>query len=134
MSKTSSQWGVLRGMVLRLRTLALAMAAIRNNSRVQLSENEEDKLSKLAPQILTRRNRDENIRDQIVGILDKDVSRKLQLMKDLTVALTIETVWQFEEVASQGCDVSIIRKETYHSLIPKRPLEPADIPLDSPRQ
>ena len=31
-----------------------------------------------------------------------------------------------------GADVSIIREETYHSLIPKRPLEPADIPLDSP--
>ena len=41
-------------------------------------------------------SRDENV----VGILDKDVSRKLQL-KDLTLALTIETVWQFEEVASQ---------------------------------
>ena len=47
-------------------------------------------------------NRDENIRDRIVvGILDKDVSRKLQLTKDLTLALTIETVRQSEEVASQ---------------------------------
>lgn len=46
--------------------------------------------------------RDENIRDRIVvGILDKDLSQKLQLMKDLTLALTIETVRQSEEVASQ---------------------------------
>ena len=48
------------------------------------------------------RNRDENIRDRIVvGILDKEVSRKLQLTKNLTLALTIETVRQSEEVASQ---------------------------------
>lgn len=47
-------------------------------------------------------SREENIRDRIVvGILDKDVSRKLQLMKDLTLAVTIETVRQSEEVASQ---------------------------------
>lgn len=47
-------------------------------------------------------NREENIRDRIVvGILDKEVSRKLQLMKDLTLAVTIETVRQSEEVASQ---------------------------------
>uniref|UniRef100_A0A3B1ITQ0 Gypsy retrotransposon integrase-like protein 1 n=1 Tax=Astyanax mexicanus TaxID=7994 RepID=A0A3B1ITQ0_ASTMX len=47
-------------------------------------------------------SRDENIRDRIVvGILDKDVSRRLQLIKDLTLALTIETVRQSEEVASQ---------------------------------
>lgn len=46
-------------------------------------------------------NRDENIRDRIVvGILDKEVSRKLQLTKNLTLALTIETVRQSEEVAS----------------------------------
>ncbi|KAI4877550.1 hypothetical protein NFI96_031461, partial [Prochilodus magdalenae] len=47
-------------------------------------------------------SRDENIRDRIVvGILDKHVSRRLQLMKDLTLALMIETVRQSEEVASQ---------------------------------
>lgn len=47
-------------------------------------------------------SREENIHDRIVvGILDKDVSRKLQLMKDLTLAVTIETVRQSEEVASQ---------------------------------
>ncbi|KAK0145431.1 hypothetical protein N1851_015677 [Merluccius polli] len=47
-------------------------------------------------------SREENIRDRIVvGILDKEVSRKLQLMKDLTLAVTIETVRQSEEVASQ---------------------------------
>lgn len=47
-------------------------------------------------------NREENIRDRIVvGIMDKDVSRKLQLTKDLTLVLTIETVRQSEEVASQ---------------------------------
>ncbi|KAK0146758.1 hypothetical protein N1851_013875 [Merluccius polli] len=191
-------------------------------------------------------SREENIRDRIVvGILDKDVSRKLQLVKDLTLAVTIETVRQSEEVASQvsmqeeatgavhevshkfhnnakfrgkqrggnkgcgkcgkerhsqeencparestcntcnkavsevteqqqsyseqqrsyflgavskaadgsseqwavkllvgstpvefkidtGADVNIIREETYHSLRPKTPLEPADIALDSP--
>ncbi|KAK0156179.1 hypothetical protein N1851_000550 [Merluccius polli] len=137
-------------------------------------------------------SREENIRDRIVvGILDKDVSRKLQLMKDLTLAVTVQTVRQSEEVASQismqgeatgavhevshkfkkfnknvkyggavskaadgsskqwavnllvgstpvefkintGADVNIIREETYHSLRPKTPLEPADIPLDSP--
>lgn len=31
-----------------------------------------------------------------------------------------------------GADVTIIREETYHSLVPKGPLKPADIPLDSP--
>ncbi|KAK0156229.1 hypothetical protein N1851_000482 [Merluccius polli] len=47
-------------------------------------------------------SREENIRDRIVvGILDKEVSRKLQLVKDLTLAVTIETVRQSEEVASQ---------------------------------
>lgn len=47
-------------------------------------------------------SREENIRDRIVvGVLDKDVSRKLQLTKDLTLALTIETVRQAEEVTAQ---------------------------------
>lgn len=47
-------------------------------------------------------NRDEHIRDRIVvGILDKDLSRKLQLMADLTLAQTITTVRQSEEVALQ---------------------------------
>ena len=47
-------------------------------------------------------SREENIRDRIVvGILDKDVSRKLQLMKDLTLAVTVQTVRQSEEVALQ---------------------------------
>ncbi|KAK0134017.1 hypothetical protein N1851_030423 [Merluccius polli] len=47
-------------------------------------------------------SREENICDRIVvGILDKDVSRKLQLMKDLTLAVTVQTVRQSEEVASQ---------------------------------
>ncbi len=31
-----------------------------------------------------------------------------------------------------GADVSVIRENTYHSLTPKSPLEPADVPLDSP--
>lgn len=31
-----------------------------------------------------------------------------------------------------GADVTIIREETYHSLVPKGPLKPTDIPLDSP--
>ena len=47
-------------------------------------------------------SREENIRDRIVvGVLDKDVSRKLQLTKDLTLAVTIETVRQAEEVMTQ---------------------------------
>lgn len=47
-------------------------------------------------------NRDEHIRDRIVvGILDKELSRKLQLMADLTLAQTITTVHQSEEVALQ---------------------------------
>lgn len=46
--------------------------------------------------------RDEHIRDRIVvGILDKELSRKLQLMADLTLAQTIQTVRQSEEVALQ---------------------------------
>ncbi|KAK0141097.1 hypothetical protein N1851_021899 [Merluccius polli] len=46
--------------------------------------------------------REEHIRDRIVvGILDKEVSRKLQLMADLTLAQTIQTVRQSEEVALQ---------------------------------
>ncbi|KAK9534414.1 hypothetical protein VZT92_006866 [Zoarces viviparus] len=115
-------------------------------------------LYKLAQHYEFGASRDVNIRGRIiVGILDKDVSRKLQLTKDLTLALTIETIRQSEEVASQVsmqgettgviqevtherskypnhyvADVNIIREETYHLLIPKRPLEPADIPLDSP--
>ena len=46
--------------------------------------------------------REENIRDRIVvGILDKELSRKLQLMADLTLAQTIQIVRQSEEVAAQ---------------------------------
>ena len=46
--------------------------------------------------------RDENIRDRIiVGILDKELSRKLQLEADPTLALTIQTVRQSEEVTAQ---------------------------------
>ena len=47
-------------------------------------------------------SREENIRDRIVvGIMNKDVSQKLQLMKDPALAVIIETVRQSEEVASQ---------------------------------
>ncbi|KAM9409964.1 uncharacterized protein KZ484_002057 isoform 1-T2 [Pholidichthys leucotaenia] len=46
--------------------------------------------------------RDEHIRDRIVvGILDKELSRKLQMMADLTLAQTIQTVRQYEEVVLQ---------------------------------
>lgn len=46
--------------------------------------------------------REEHIRDRIVvGIQDKELSRKLQLMSDLTLALTVQTVRQSEEVAAQ---------------------------------
>ena len=31
-----------------------------------------------------------------------------------------------------GADVNIVCEDTYHSLIPNRPLKPAAIPLDSP--
>lgn len=45
--------------------------------------------------------REEHIRDRIVvGIQDKELSRK-QFMSDLTLALTIQTVRQSEEVAAQ---------------------------------
>src|SRR4029434_476606 len=44
-------------------------------------------------------NRDEHIRDRIVvGILDKELSRKLQLMAELTLAQTVQNVRQSEEV------------------------------------
>ncbi|XP_033991872.1 uncharacterized protein K02A2.6-like [Trematomus bernacchii] len=47
-------------------------------------------------------SRDENIRDRIVvGIRDKELSRRLQLTADLTLALTTRTVRQSEEVAAQ---------------------------------
>ncbi len=47
-------------------------------------------------------HRDEHIRDRIVvGILDKELSRRLQLMSDLTLAQTIQSVRQCEEVALQ---------------------------------
>lgn len=47
-------------------------------------------------------SRGENIRDRIVvGILNKDISRKMQLMKDQLLTLTIETVRQSEEVTLQ---------------------------------
>ncbi|KAL3046446.1 hypothetical protein OYC64_004447 [Pagothenia borchgrevinki] len=47
-------------------------------------------------------SRDENIRDRIVvGIRDRELSRRLQLTADLTLALTIRTVRQSEEVAAQ---------------------------------
>lgn len=43
-------------------------------------------------------------RDEIVvGIIEKDVSRKLQLTKDLMLALTIETVRHSEEVHKSVC-------------------------------
>jgi len=46
--------------------------------------------------------RDENIRDRIVvGIQDKEQSRKLQLMSDLTLAQTIQSVRQSETVNMQ---------------------------------
>ncbi len=46
--------------------------------------------------------RDEHIQDRIVvGILDKELSRRLQLMSDLTLAQTIQSVRRCEEVALQ---------------------------------
>lgn len=46
--------------------------------------------------------REENIRDRIVvGMMDKELSRRLQLMSDLTLTHTIQTVRQSEEVATQ---------------------------------
>lgn len=46
--------------------------------------------------------RGENIQDRIfVGILDKDLSQKLQLTNDLMLSLTMEIVSLTEEVASQ---------------------------------
>lgn len=47
-------------------------------------------------------HREDHIRDRIVvGILDKELSRRLQLMSDLTLAQTIQSVRQSEEVALQ---------------------------------
>ena len=47
-------------------------------------------------------NRDEHIRDRIVvGIVDKELSRKLQLMAELTLAQTVQNVRQSEEVTLQ---------------------------------
>lgn len=46
--------------------------------------------------------KEENIRDRIVvGIRDEDLSHRLQLMKDLTLAQTTQIVRQSEEVAAQ---------------------------------
>ena len=46
--------------------------------------------------------KEENIRDRIVvGILDKELSRKLQLETNLTLTQTIQTVRQSEEVTTQ---------------------------------
>lgn len=57
------------------------------------------KLSELTDFGITR---NENIRDHIgVGIMDKDLSRRLQLMADLTLAQTIQTVRQSEDIATQ---------------------------------
>lgn len=57
-------------------------------------------------------SRDENIRDRIVvGIRDKEQSRKLQLMSDLTLAQTIQSVRQSEsvnlQVGAQAIDAPI---------------------------
>lgn len=47
-------------------------------------------------------NRDENIRDRlVVGIRDKELSRKLQLMEDLTLEMAVQEVRQEEEVKAQ---------------------------------
>jgi len=47
-------------------------------------------------------SRDENIHDRIAaGILDKELSRNLQLMADLTLTLTMQTIRPSEEVAAQ---------------------------------
>lgn len=47
-------------------------------------------------------SRDENIQDRIVvGIQDKEQSCKLQLMSDLTLAQTIQSVCQSETVNMQ---------------------------------
>lgn len=52
--------------------------------------------------------KEENIRDRIVvGIRNKDLSRRLQLMKDLTLAQMNQIVRQSEEVAAQ---VSLIQE------------------------
>lgn len=46
--------------------------------------------------------RDEHIRDRlVVGIKDKELSRRFQLMADLTLAQVVEQVRQAEEIARQ---------------------------------
>ncbi|KAI4884910.1 hypothetical protein NFI96_000923 [Prochilodus magdalenae] len=47
-------------------------------------------------------NREEHIRDRIVvGIRDKDLSRKLQLIPNLTLEMTVQEARQSEEVKAQ---------------------------------
>ena len=63
-------------------------------------------------------NRNENIRDRlVVGIRDKDLSKRLQLIKDLTLNVAVQMVRQAEEVthqvSQQGdpmCSVQEIRR------------------------
>ena len=48
------------------------------------------------------KDREEMIRDRIViGITDKIVSEKLQMMADLTLSKAIEVAWQCEMVKQQ---------------------------------
>lgn len=60
----------------------------------------------------------------VVSILDKDLSRRLQLITDLTLAQTIQTVCQSEEVATQvsmqGETVSMVRAVVSTSKQPVR--------------
>lgn len=67
----------------------------------------------------------EQLHSSFLGPVNKTDGSSEQWDSELLVGSTL-----VEFKIDTGADVSVIR-ETYHSLIPKSPLEPADIPLDS---
>ncbi|XP_057686294.1 uncharacterized protein LOC130912315 isoform X2 [Corythoichthys intestinalis] len=77
--------------------------------------------------------RDEHIRDRIVvGIRDKELSRMLQLMSDLTLALTIQTVRLSEEVRPKNKSTSwrTHRKQDTSPMLAEKKSKPVDVGSD----
>ncbi len=59
-------------------------------------------LYELSEHCMLRINREENIRDRIVvGILDKDLSQRLQMVPNLTLEMAVREARQSEEVKAQ---------------------------------